>query len=306
MAEHDLEWFLNNDNEEAFASLSEQQVSLLSKGGVVDYGDTDEPAPESIDPPADAPEPVVLAKDGVHTIPFEEHRAAKDRAQEAEARAAGLEALSKEQAELIESLKEAKAADKGTGATEAQDEVMAKLTSDYPELAETLIPVMKALAEGGSKALKQELDDLRSTLVPIQKATHENALDAHFAAITAAVPDFDALVDSGAINTWVEGLPSYARNGAQAVLDKGTASEVIELFGQYKQAQGIKPAPSAEQIKELANKAVSNAKTRTPATLNDIPAAGTTAVEETPTSAAGWAARFNKMSEKEILAELAR
>ena len=104
MAEQDLGWFLKND--EAFATLSESQVSELTKGGTVEYGDTGEPGSDGT-PAAAAeettteakPEPKVIARDGEHEIPYEEHRKAISRAQAAEDRAAELEAVSKTQAD---------------------------------------------------------------------------------------------------------------------------------------------------------------------------------------------------------------
>src|SRR5512136_487770 len=104
---HDFEWFLSH--EKAYESLTVEQVHALGRGELVEYGETapaEEVSPaaaESVESPADATppaepkvddEPVVLTKDGKHTIPFSELEAARAKADQ-------LEALSKEQSELI-------------------------------------------------------------------------------------------------------------------------------------------------------------------------------------------------------------
>ena len=83
------------DDAEAFDALSEEEQARLLTGETLE-GDTEaaQPAEEIIDPPADEPiapkeeqpavEPVVLAKDGQHTIPFSELEAARTRAQQLE------------------------------------------------------------------------------------------------------------------------------------------------------------------------------------------------------------------------------
>lgn len=90
MSGRNLEHFL--DDAEAFSALSEDDQARLMKGETLE-GDTEASAEETIDSPVDesaeedappAAEPVVLAKDGQHTIPFSELEAARARAQQLE------------------------------------------------------------------------------------------------------------------------------------------------------------------------------------------------------------------------------
>lgn len=300
MAEQDFEWFLSH--QDAYDSLTIEQLHELGRGGTVEYGDTEPAEPvvaESDEAPAveveEQQEPVVLAKDGKNTIPFSELESARAKATE-------LEALSKDQAALIEELRTAKQSDKGTGETVAQDEVMAKLVEQYPELATTLVPILESL-KGGSEvaALKKELAELRESLTPLKQSAENNSLNAHFDAIHAAIPDFDEIVASGKVQEWVKTLPSYAQAGANAVLEKGTADEVIELFGQYKGAPApSKPALTKQQLEAEANKAIAKAKKPAIHSLTDIPAAATNGTDEEPTTAEGWSRYFAGKSPEQI------
>jgi uncharacterized protein YdcH (DUF465 family) len=300
MSAHSMSWFLEDENAEAFAALDVEQMAALSKGGTVELGDTSEAAPAVVEDsdgsPAVAepePEPVVLARDGKNTIPYRELEAARAKSTE-------LEALSHQQAALITELQAAKVADAGTGATAAQDDVMAKLLEEYPELAETLAPIF-ARFEGGSKAevaaLRQELAALKQELAPIQKTVQDNSVEAHFAAIRGAHSDFDAVMASGKVHEWVATLPSYARTGAENVIKAGSTDEVIELLGQYK-ATLPKTVPDAKDIETKALAAISKAKSTVPVTLGQVPANGTSTIKEEPTDLKGYAQHFSALAKQ--------
>jgi hypothetical protein len=307
MAMQDFEFFLKNA--EAYESLTVDQVHALGRGESIEYGDTapadpevEHAAAESDVTPAVAaetqpePEPELLAKDGKHTIPYSELETARARAEQAEALAAT-------QAELIESLKAAKVADAGTGDTEAQDDVLAEFKEQYPELATMLAPALQKLIDNGVALKTSEIEKKFSeALAPIQKTAQDNSIDAHFSAITDKVPDFDKLVESGAVDKWIETLPSYARAGATRVMNEGTAPEVIELFGQYK-ATLAAPAPGKTdaEIKDAAAAAIAKAKGGRPTSLTDVPAAQVGTVPEEPTTAEGWSRKFAGMTPEAIM-----
>lgn len=321
MPAHDFDWFLQN--EEAYNSLTVDQLHILGQGGTVDFGDTEnEPAEDSTSdsdetPPVAAtsepePEPVVLTKDGKHTIPFEEYRSAKDEAQASRERIAELEAASREQAELIENLKAAKTADAGTGDTEAQDEVLREFKEQYPELSEALAPALQKMLAAKDSEFAERLAAVErkfsETLAPIQQTAQDAAVENHFATINAAVPDFDALVESGEVAEWVSKLPTYARVGAERVLAEGTATEVVELFTQYKDAhKPVDPAlgvPSKAEVKEKADAAISRARTSRPMSLSDVPAGQPQSSNEEPTTVDGWSKKFAGMDPDLILKNL--
>lgn len=306
MALQDFEFFLKNA--EAYESLTVDQIHALGRGESIEYGDT-APAADPVVEPAAAesdvtpavaaepdPQPELLAKDGKHTIPYSELETARARAEQAEALAAT-------QAELIESLKAAKVADAGTGETEAQDDVLKDFKEQYPELATMLAPALQKMIDTGVALKTGEIEKKFSeALAPIQKTAQDNSVEAHFSAITEAVPDFDKLVESGVVDDWIKTLPSYARAGATRVMSEGTAPEVIELFGQYK-ATLAEPAPgkTAAEIKDAAAAAIAKAKGGRPTSLTDVPAAQVRTVEEEPTTTEGWSRKFAGMSPEAIL-----
>jgi hypothetical protein len=321
MALHDFEWFLQHAP--AYESLSLDQVNALARGEQVEYGETapdaqaTEPAAVSAEPapaakaadssatPAAAKtepaEPVVLAKDGSHTIPFSELEAAR-------ARGDALEAALKAKDELLDSLKGAKKDDAGTGGTVAQEDVLADFKKQYPEIAELLAPALQKIVDAGVDArvatMRKELD---AAITPLQQSAQDTQVDYHFQTITDAVPDFETLRDSGKVEEWIKTQPSYIRNAAETVLKEGTASEVIELFNQYKAtlAKPAEPAaPSKAELEAAAKKAIENAKGGTPKSLTDVPASQTSVNDEEPTTAEGWARKFAGMTPEQILKQL--
>lgn len=75
---------------------------------------------------------------------------------------------------------------------------------------------------------------------PIEKEAEEK----HFNAIKSAHPDFATLRDSGAVKEWIKTLPDHKRAAYTAVYNQGTATEVINLFTDYKKANAM-PAKRA-------------------------------------------------------------
>jgi hypothetical protein len=310
------------EDQAAYDALTDEQVQALSRGELVKFGET-EPAPaakESDDAPAVATEekkpaeavvevpPVIATKDGKHVIPFQELQDARDRE-------AQLKSVVEAQATLIESLKTAKVEDTGTGKTDAQDDVLAKFVSEYPELAPSLTPAIQKMIEAGVNAKVSELEKkFAETIAPMQKTAMENSEEAHFAAITKAIPDFHSIVDSGEIHAWVEKLPSYVRESAEKVLEKGTAQKIIELFSDYKASlpagKTAEPGLSKEEIEKKAAAAVAAAKGRTPSSLSEV-ASGTNAEIDSDAAEATMSpqqlyAKMQNMDPNKILAHLSK
>jgi hypothetical protein len=302
--DHDFEWFLKN--QAAYDSLTTEQLHTLGQGGVVAYDPEAAPAePAAVEPvvatPVATEDPVLLAKDGKNTIPYSELEAARSRADQ-------FETLTKEQGNLIESLKAAKVADKGTGDTEAQDDVLKEFKEQYPDIASTLAPALQKLIDAGVSLKTAELEKrFNEALAPVQQATQDTQVDSHFASITKAVPDFEALRDSGEVEKWIDTQPSYIKSAATRVLNEGTAAEVIELFKNYKEVHAsAAPAKglSKEEIETRAAEAIAKAKGVKPVSLSDIPGGTNAASDGEPTTTTGWSEKFSKMTPEQIMAQL--
>lgn len=318
--EHDIEYYMAN--QDAFDALTEEQVMALSRGEAIPpaNGDTTDSSVESGESPATAPtaeikepdakveEPKLLAKDGVHTIPFQ-------RLKDAETKAAEWEAVAKSQESLIESLKQAKIADAKTGGTEVQEAVLAEYAGEFPEVVNDLKPYMQAMIDAGVKAKMSELESrLNSAIEPMQKATAEDAADAHFSAIKSVVTDFDALVESNAVGEWIMTQPKFMQASMQDVLDKGTAADVIDLFTAYKATLGtqkdVSATPSKEDLKTQAAAVIAKAKASTPVSLTDIPSGTKPEINsiaaEASMSASQLLAKFQGMTSEQILQHASR
>ena len=231
-------------------------------------------------------EPVLLAKDGKHTIPYEELTNARTAAQEAQRLAAEAQARA-----------DALAADKA--ALEQQIASQQKPAEPQPLPADEYKAQLRALRKAETEALmdgdadkvvelREQMDELTERRYakqpeskPAEATQQDPAIAGHFAAIRAAHPDFESVAESKELKEWMVGqlaaVPEIARPAVQAefdrILQRGTAADVIGLLTQYK-AGAAQKASSAEAA---AAAAVANAKSRTPASLSEIPGAAPSA-----------------------------
>lgn len=272
------------------------------------------PAPAATPEPTPAPVPVVLAKDGVHTIPFEKLQEARDAAQTAKDEAARLAA---EAEALRKQLAQVQAAPAPTPApapaVDASEEVD---FGDYSE--EALRKGVQTLVAKTVAPLQAELESLRGKLGEAEKAKEVDATTAHWSAIYGKHPDLDSIVESAELETWIKAQPSFAQAGIRQVIEQGSAPQVIELFDTFKASTGktrppassASPAPSATAAAEAAAAIAAASKAKPPTSLSDIPAGSQAHVD--PNAALLQAtpqqlmARMATMSPAEIEALVAR
>lgn len=237
------------------------------------------PAPVSApaaDPltPAPAPTPVILAKDGVHTINYEVLEEARKGKQQAEAEAARL-------ATEVEALKRAQvpapAATPAPSAAPAADPASVDF-GDYSDesMRKAMVSVAQAAADRATAPLLAELQLLKGKQGEADKQAEVDATKAHFTAIYTAHPDIDSILESAEFKAWEAQQPAYVRPAIANTIDNGSAQEVIELFATYKQATGkTTPAPAAQPGPDAAAQAaarVAAAKSTVPTSLSEIPA----------------------------------
>lgn len=204
-------------------------------------------------------EPVVLAKDGKHTIPFAELEEARSRAQYWE------QVAREKQAETPSTPPEVETAPVQDVRTLRRLSIEAMLDGDIDKAV--------ALQEQADLAVVQAAEArAESMLEPMRQREQQSATAAHFNAIKAAHPDFDAIVQSDVLTSWVAEQPAIVRGAYQAVLEQGTADQVNELLSIYKGQQP--PAMTADKgvIKQQAADAVAKVKSKVPGSLSDIPA----------------------------------
>ena len=272
-------------------NLPEGDTSALLEGGMPDAAATapgkpdgaqGQPNEKTNDNSATTPEPdptkaVVLAKDGVHTIPYEKLAEAREGEKhwkaQAEAAAAELAAL-KQQAQ--------QRADAG----EAPTQTDAAVATAQAAIAQGVDPAIfgdfseEALAQGIQKLVDMRVQEqvsaaLNKALAPIQQKQEADAATSHLSAIYKAHPDADSIAESKELADWIAAQPSFARAGYQAVLQQGSTAEVIEFFDTFKQATGKaaqQTATGKPDVAAAAQAALAKAKAPVPTSLSEIPA----------------------------------
>lgn len=240
------------------------------------------------DPAPAGTTPVILAKDGQHTIPFERleeaRRSAAEAKERADAAAAQAAALAEENARLKAAASSPAPAPSTSTAAPAEPTEEGSLFGDYSD--DAIKSGVEKLVAQQTAAFQQQIEALKQQLTPVQQAAQINANEAHWREIYTAHPDTDSLVESAELTAWIGTQPSFVQSQFNKVLDAGTAKEVVELFDAYKQATGKAGTPAATPAAPAASaaaaaaaraaEAIANARQPAPTSLSEIPA-GTSA-----------------------------
>lgn len=260
---------------------AEQAAQLLELGDMGDTGITpdngsvpsaapvlNDAATAATDDVLDPAKAVILAKDGIHTIPYEKLIQARESEQAAKA------ALGSAQAE-IESLRAQaqQRADSGQAPTLAD----ANLAIAEQAMDSGIDPGIfgdfseEDIAKGVQTLVSRQVEAAVSkALEPYQANQRDQAEESHFKTIYDAHPDTDSIVESKEMADWIGAQPGFARSGYEAVLKQGTASEVVEMLDAFKSSTG-RTQPAAAGYKSAAKAAVARAQHTVPASLSDIP-----------------------------------
>lgn len=252
---------------------------------ITDVVDKNQPAPAGTQEPASTatpaePTPVILAKDGVHTISYdklvEARQAEQHWRQVAEQAQAKLDAMAAGAQPAPAAGQQPAAAAPAAGDTSLPADE--DLFGDYSE--EAIKAGVEKLVAIKTAAIAAQLEARFATVLePIQKQAQVDATDEHFNAIEAKHPDFESVAASAEMEAWISKQPTFVQAGYRAVLSEGTAPQVIELLDAYKSATGkTTPAPAgdaaAAQAAARAQAAIERAQDRSaPLSLSAIPAA---------------------------------
>lgn len=270
----------------------------------------------------------VMAKDNIHTIPYEKHKEYRDGMTHWKGRATELQAKYQSAMQELDALRAQaqQRADAGIAPTTAdQNAATAQAAIDagvnpeiFGDFSEEAIAkgVDQLVRQGVERAMSQFDAKLQQALAPIAQERQEAQLSAHAKAIYAAHPDIDSLVESQELKDWMDAqvaaVPSFQQAALRAsfeeVLDRGTAAQVIELFDAYKAAQ--KPAAPPANARAAAQQAIAATKTPPPVSLSDIPGAAGGAASEFEVLASlsplDLAARLDSMPAEKVEAFLNR
>lgn len=237
--------------------------------------------------------PVILAKDGVHTIEYEKLVEAREEAKHW--KQVALDA----QAAKPEAQKATEPAAVETPGAEDED-----LFGDFSE--EGIKNGVKKLVASERDVIRQEMRaELEKELAPLKEQRAMTAAEAHFAAIEAVHPDVDSIAQSAEFKAWIDKQPSFVRDGYQAVIAGGTADQVIEALNTYKQASGkLAAAPVKADVAAAAQAAIAKAQSKPPMSLSEIPAGSMVASDEAEAalekSSAGMMSMFEGKTPEQI------
>lgn len=250
-----------------------------------DTAEADKPAQDT--PPADDKTPadvdetnaVLMARDGVHTIPYEQLTTSREQtrlAQEAEAAArAELEALKAQYQSQPNADTSQQEQDIDTAQAAIDDGIDPSIFGDFDE---------EGIAAGIEKLVAARL---QAALAPIEQQKQEAVVKSHWDTIFDAHADADSIVDSVEFSDWRKSQPSFTNAAIDGVLQQGTAAQIVELLDNFKhstnstQSPAIDPAAQAADARAKAKAVIDNTKKPVPTSLSDMPGRpGATAIGE--------------------------
>lgn len=260
------------------------------------------PEPKAEPATAETVEPVILAKDGVHTIEYAKLVEAREAEQH-------WKRVALEAQQLLEAQKAQPQQPVQTSPAEpvAQE---ADLFGDFSE--EAIAKGVEKLVAIKAAAMQAEFDAKLSTaLAPLQAKQLESATDEHFNAIAKAHPDVESVAQSEELREWIDAQPSFVRDGYRAVIEQGTAAQVIETLNAFKSATGkLLTAPVKTSAAEAAQAVIAKAQAKPPMSLSEIPAGSVATTDESAAmldmSSTGLLSKFDGKSSEQIMALMNR
>jgi hypothetical protein len=275
----DLAYFMENPDE--FEGLSDEDRMLLSNGEAIEgeiSGDSPAADETQVEDPQvekgaeqDAPAPVVVAKDGVHTIPFEELQRARDEARLWQSRAEAAEAARQVQADppadtvdikaLRRELREATLVEDESRIDELESQIDAELARRAESAA--IRVVERRNAEQALASEQAEIERAASSMV------------AKYPALDHTKPDTANVEAIAMVQTLSAMYAQQGRGRSQALVD--AVGRVATLFG-FDAAIPDGNADAAAKADKVI--AAASAKAKVPSSMAGIPAAPTPPADE--------------------------
>ena len=127
--------------------------------------------------------------------------------------------------------------------TDDIDDSVKQFLEEFPELATPIQKMIDKAAARHGRTVAQDVTNqfeqrLERTLKPIATTVHETAVERHMNSIRSAHSDFEEIVKSGDLQTWINEQPHFVAPALQQVYDQGQTQDVIDLLAQYKSARG--------------------------------------------------------------------
>ncbi len=250
------------------AEDSDEAGDDKSKEGDGNADDAKKAGSESEDPTKSA----ILAKDGVHLIPYEKLEQARTGEQHWKAQH---EASQRELAELRQQAQAR--ADAGEAPTKTDNQAAIAQTAidqgvdpdifgDFSE--ESLAKGIKQLIE---QQVSARLTPIEQQLAPLQQQQAQDATKSHYTRIHEAHPDAPSIYESTQFADWIESQPSFARDAYTNLMETGTAEQIIEMFDSFKKSTGVATPTAGKDVRAAAQAAIAKTSPPIPASLSDVP-----------------------------------
>jgi hypothetical protein len=137
-----------------------------------------------------------------------------------------------------------------------EDEIAAvnETATNFPEVAKALKAVERVAFVKAENAFNAKLAEMAAQfaqqIAPLTSVVQRTAQNEHEAAILKVHPDAFTILPQ--VEQWAETQPSILKNAYNAVLDKGSTQDIIELFTVYKEATKAVTPPAAPAVDEAA------------------------------------------------------
>lgn len=122
--------------------------------------------------------------------------------------------------------------------------------------------VLKAVELVSARKARELVDQVRKEAIdPLVRTTAESAREAHFRTIESAHGDWETVVQSEAFGNWVNQQPRFIAQAYRSVLEQGTAHDVVDLLGTYKESTRP-PATTQTKVDPARARAATAVKTQ--------------------------------------------
>ena len=217
--------------------------------------------------PSDAQAQVILAKDGVHTIPYEKLTEARDAEKQWRAQA---EAAQKQLAEMQAKLQQTANATPEQLEAQAEDAISKgvdpSLFGDFSE--EAIAAGVQKLVDARVAAIEARLSQV---VAPLQQAAQVSEAEQARNLVLSKHHDAASIAESAELEQWVQSKPAFVRGAYQQVITGGTPAQVVELLDAFKSETGTRKTAATPDSAAVAQAAISKAQQRGPSSLSDIP-----------------------------------
>jgi len=246
-------------------------------------GEEAEPAKEVV--PAEPaavpePEPVIMAKDGVHTIPYE--KLVEARVEASSARTALEEQISKN-AELQTAMDKMATAQnaqaEGAATQEETNEILDEVRKEFPDLVtafETMLTKERGFYTAQIAAQAEEINTLKSDIAPVKEKAVKADKEEHFNSVRKIHNDLDTIVAGEELGTWIESQPEVLQKAYVEIINNGHAADVVKMLDTFKAATGYQPpagdtAGQGKQADGQTAAGIPAPKRPVPTSLSEIP-----------------------------------